>query len=71
MTYSDIDNLFAVKANLGVVIRGPLNGLTTLSERLENLCRELGLSIALKKASASRLWIKGDGEIDDERLIRS
>ena len=57
-------DLFALKANLGVVFRGPLEGLNRLSDHLEDYCRELGVTIAFKKASASRLWIKEDG--DDE-----
>ncbi len=61
------ENLFAVKANLGFVIRGPLDELTTLSDRLETLCEGLGLKIAFKKASASRLWIREDGDNGDKR----
>ncbi len=60
-------DLFAVKANLGFVIRGPLNELTTLSDRLEALCEELGLKIAFKTASASRLWIREDGDNGDKK----
>ncbi|MCJ2530899.1 MAG: hypothetical protein LN413_01080 [Candidatus Thermoplasmatota archaeon] len=55
-------DLFAVKANLGVVLRGSLDELTTISNRLEELCSDRGVKIAFKKASASRLWIKEDGD---------
>ncbi len=58
---------FAVKANLGFVLRGPLTEWATLSENLEVRCRELGVKIAFKKASASRLWIREDGDHGDKR----
>ncbi len=55
-------DLFALKANLGVVFRGPLDGLNRVADHLEDYCREIGVTIAFKKASASRLFIKEDGE---------
>ena len=56
------EDLFALKANLGVIFRGPLEGLNRVADHLEDYCREIGITIALKKASASRLFIKEDGE---------
>ncbi len=52
------ERLFALKANLGIVIRGPLDGLNQLADHLEDYCEANGLTIALKTASASRLWIR-------------
>ena len=54
-------DLFALKANLGLVVRGPMESLAAFSERVEALVSELGLKIAFKTASASKLWIK-EGE---------
>ncbi len=50
--------LFAVKANLGFVVRGTMEDLAAFADRLETLAPEMGLVIAYKQASASRLWIK-------------
>ena len=36
-------DLFAVKANLALVVRGPMEALPLFAERLESLCSELGL----------------------------
>lgn len=38
-----------------------MDNLAVFSERVESLCSELGLKIAYKTASASKLWIK-EGE---------
>ncbi len=54
-------DLFGVKANLGLVVRGPMDALRTFDDRVEALVAELGLKIAFKTASASRLWVK-EGE---------
>ena len=54
-------DLFALKANLGVIFRGPLEGLNRVADHLENYCEANGITIAFKKASASRLFIKEDG----------
>ncbi len=59
-------NLFALKANLGFVIRGPLSDLNQLADHLEDFCEQRGLKIAFKKASASRLWIREDGDHGDK-----
>ncbi len=56
------DNLFALRANLGVIFRGPLDGLNRVADHLEDYCEANGITIAYKKASASRLFIKEDGE---------
>ena len=60
---SKATDLFALKANLGFVVRGPMENLAAFSERIESLCSELGLKIAYKTVSASKLWIKA-GEPD-------
>lgn len=52
-------NQFSIKANLGFVLRGTLDALNAFAEDLEDICKERGLIIAFKEASASRLWIKG------------
>ncbi len=59
-------DLFALKANVGFIIRGPLNDLNQLADHLENFCEQRGLKIAFKKASASRLWIQDDGDNGDK-----
>ncbi len=59
-------NQFSIKANLGFVIRGTLDGLNAFAEHLEELCEERGLKIVFKKASASRLWIKADEDDNHE-----
>jgi hypothetical protein len=56
-------DLFGLKANLGFVVRGDMETLGTFNARLEALISELGLKIAFKTASASKLWIK-EGEPD-------
>ncbi len=61
------NRVFELKANMGFVVRGPLESLKSLDDRLERFCRELGLKIAYKTASASRLWIQEDGKDDDRR----
>lgn len=60
-------DLFALKANVGFVIRGPLSDLNQLSAHLEEFCESRGLKIAFKKASASRLWIREDGDNGDKK----
>lgn len=56
-------DLFTVKANLGVIVRGSMSDLSLFADRVEALASELGLSIVHKQASASRLWIReGDAE---------
>ncbi len=59
-------NQFSIRANLGFVIRGPLDGLNALAEHLEEICKERGLQIVFKRASASRLWIKADEDDNHE-----
>lgn len=59
-TQSSAD-LFSLKANLAVVVRGPMGELPVFAERIESLCVELGLIVVHKQASASKLWIK-EGE---------
>ena len=54
-------DLFALKANLGFVVRGPMSELPIFAERIETLCADLGLIVVHKTASASKLWIK-EGE---------
>ncbi len=53
-------DLFLPKANLGIVVRGPMGSLDAFWAGFEELCREHGLKIAFKTASASRLWVKED-----------
>ncbi len=53
-------DLFSPKANLGIVVRGPMGSLNAFWDGFEELCREHGLKIAFKTASASRLWVKED-----------
>ena len=50
--------LFAVKANLAVILRGDVNALAAFADELERLAPERGLVIVHKQASASRLWVK-------------
>ncbi len=59
-------NQFSIRANLGFVIRGPLDGLNAFTEHLEEFCKEHELTIVFKKASASRLWIKADEDDNHE-----
>jgi len=56
-------DFFGLKANLGFVVRGDMETLGTFNARLEALVSELGLKIAFKIASASKLWIK-EGDPD-------
>ena len=63
MATKQSSDLFALKANLGVIARGSMDNLSLFAERVEALASELGLVIVHKQASASRLWIKeGDTE---------
>lgn len=57
-------DLFGLKANLAVIVRGPMSDLPIFAERVEALCAELGLVIVHKQASASKLWVK-EGEPDE------
>ncbi len=50
-----------LKANVGLVVRGPVAVLRTFDTEVEALCARLGLKIAFKTASATKLWIK-EGE---------
>ena len=52
------NDLFALKANLGIIVRGAMNDLSLFADRIEELCKELGLIVCHKQASASKLWIK-------------
>lgn len=54
--------LFTPKANLGIVVRGPMNSLIDFWESFEALCERHDLKIAFKRASASRLWVKEDDD---------
>jgi len=54
-------NTFGFKSNLGLVVRGPMDALRTFDNEVEALCARLGLKIAFKTASASKLWVK-EGE---------
>lgn len=56
----DSKHLFSPKANLGIIVRGPMRGLTSFWDGFEALCREHDLRIAFKVASASKLWITGE-----------
>jgi hypothetical protein len=56
---------FALKANLGFVIRGSMNDLSLFAERIESLCKDSGLTVVHKHASASKLWIK-EGDIKSD-----
>lgn len=60
------DNQFSIRANLGLVVRGTLDALNAIAEHLEEVCKERGLTIVYKKASASRLWIKADEDDNHE-----
>ena len=51
-------DLFGLKANLAVIVRGPMSELPIFAERVEAMCTELGLIVVHKQASASRLWVK-------------
>lgn len=55
------NEVFSPKANLGIVVRGPMDRLSLFWDGFEDLCREHGLKIAFKTASGSRLWIHEDG----------
>ncbi len=55
------EHLLSARANLGIVVRGPMDQLTPFWDDFDRLCLEHGLKIAFKMASASRLWIKEDG----------
>lgn len=56
------NDLFALKANLAVVVRGSMDDLAAFAERVEQIAPELGLIVVHKQASASKLWIQeGEG----------
>jgi hypothetical protein len=54
-------DLSGLKANVGLVVRGPVAVLRTFDTEVEAICARLGLKIAFKTASASKLWVK-EGE---------
>ncbi len=66
--HADHAELFTLKANLGVIFRGPFEELNRMADHLEEYCAANGVTIAFKKASASRLFVKeDDGRYGDIR----
>jgi len=55
-----------LKANLGMVLRGDLVALKSLVERLDGLISEApAVQLVHKHVSASKLWIKEGGEMNE------
>lgn len=54
--------LFTIRANLAVVVRGSMEDLATFAGEVESLAEHMGLTVVHKQASASRLWVReGEG----------
>lgn len=53
-------DVFAVRANVGMVVPGPMESLPVFMEGAERLCSGLGLVLVFERASASRLRNKDD-----------
>lgn len=56
-----------LKANLGLVVRGEVVALKSFLERLDGLISETPeVQLVHKHVSASKLWIKEGGEMNED-----
>jgi len=56
-----------LKANVGIVLRGEIVALKGFVERLDGLISQTpGMQLVHKHVSASKLWIKEGGEMNEE-----
>lgn len=56
-----------LKANVGIVLRGEVVALRGFAERLDVLIAESeGVQLVHKHLSASKLWIREGGEMNEE-----
>ena len=63
---SEYGDAMAVKANLGIVLRGDVIALKGFVERLDELISESqSVQLVHKHVSASKLWIKEGGTEHD------
>jgi hypothetical protein len=63
---TDMKNMFEVRGNLGLILRGDVMDLKVLMERIEGFLVEApGVQLVHRQFSGSRLWMKESDEIDE------